>query len=331
MTVNPFSDFLKSVGKPRNALFIYDVDLAIQPSMSTETTAEQRQHMWDLYQATDGGVVFFTGRTHQSINKTFGHDYAGVFEHYSIARFGHGQGHVFMAPKIDIEKIGTLAAKGIVDSGKMRLAETPSDIRASQDLAVFIEKKNASVALVHTLSNGSDSDKADHLAKTRLVLEPVADAIIKSMGLSDTHVRKTGGDAVEIVPKGMAKNSEAKFHLPPNEIKRIHEYGLGKDTAVHNFQPLFPDRRVIITGDSDPDLKAMVVGKDHYDGKGVYVSNGNPLKDMYKKAVDYNIDHHTLTWPMIMDTSKTLRASLPQAQMPLPKEGGMVPNLRDLK
>lgn len=311
--VNPYLDFLKTVENPRNALLVFDVDLAIQPSMSVKTTDEQKANMWELYERTDGGVIFFTGRTHQSVKETFGHDYAGVFEHYSMARFGHGQTVYSMAPALDVQQVGVLSSMGISASGIIRISDNPSDIRQSSDPAVYIEHKNSSVALVHTLRHGEDH--ADHLRLLRSVLQPVARDIVERMGLQETHEVKTGGDAVEIVPKGLDLRSAAIEHLPEGEINRIVKDGLSKATAIHNFHALYSERRMIMTGDSSPDLDAMVEGRK-YGGKGVYVSNGMPLKARYLDAVHYKIDRHEMTWPIIADTVIRLREKSPIIILP---------------
>lgn len=314
MSKNPFLDFIKSAGKPRDVLMVWDVDLAIQPSMSTATTDLQKQHMWELYERTDGGVVFFTGRTHQSVNKTFGHDYAGVFEHYSVARFGHGHDVVYMAPELDIAELGRQATARISAHNHVSVVADPTEINKRTDLAVYVEEKNTSIALVHTLKKGEEAE--DHLKQLRAVLQPVAHSIIDALNLRDTHEVKTGGDAVEIVPKGMSEHSTAGLYLPKTEIARIGSEGLSKSTAVHNFKTLFADRHFIITGDSSPDLDAMVVNKQDYEGHGIYVSNGIPLKDKYKRSVDAEIPHHTMTWPLITDTVVAMRASAPIIKLP---------------
>ncbi len=324
MKVNPYFEFVtKQVTRPDEALIVWDVDLAIQDSMDTRTTQQQRDHMWELYERTDGGVIFFTGRTHQSVEKTFGHQYAGVFEHYSVARFGHGQKAVFMAPEIDIELIGNMAAGGIQKDGTIRIAETPEEIRANSGAgkdvrAVYVERKNTSIALVHTI-NGDPA----HLESMRSVLKPVAAGILSHLGMDGTHMIKAGGDAVEIVPRSLDPNNKAWQHLPPSEIDRIKANGLGKDIATHNFHTLYENRRMIITGDSKPDLDAMLVAHDNYDGVGVYVHNGNPLGETYARAVRHTIPHHTMTWGIVKDTVVRLREISPITKI-------MPPNVTDV-
>lgn len=312
MKVNPYFDFVsKQVARPDQALIIWDVDLAIQDSMDTRTTPEQRDHMWELLERTDGGVLFFTGRTHQSVEKTFGHKYAGVFEHYSVARFGHGHKVTYMAPEIDVVRIGELAVNGIQKNGSINIVAAPEEIRANSGegknvRAVFPELKNTSVALVHTI-NGDPA----HLESMRAVLKPVAAEILKQLGMEETHMIKAGGDAVEIVPKSLDPNNQAGLYLSQAEISRITAHGLGKDIATHNFHTLYADRRMIITGDSKPDLDAMLVAHDNYDGVGVYVHNGNPLGAAYERAVKHTIPHHTATWGLVKDTVIRLRENAP--------------------
>lgn len=330
MAVNPYFDFLtKSVMKPTDALIIWDVDLAIQNSMCTKTTQEQRDHMWELFERTDGGVLLFTGRTHQSAETTFGHKYAGVYEHYSVARFGHGQDVTFMAPEIDVPQIGKLSHAGVTREGSIRVANSPDDIRShsfngSSDRAVFIELKNTSVALVHT-TNGDHA----HLESMRSVLKPLASQILNEMGLSETHMVKAGSDAVEMVPKGVSPTHKAGEHLPPSEIDRIHQYGLGKDIAVHNFHSRFSNRKMLITGDSKPDLDAMIVAHESYDGHGIFVSNGHSLSEIYNDSTDKEqrctkallgvTDHYSMTWPLIGDTVARLREQAPIIKIMGPK------------
>ena len=250
MTINPYFDFVtKAVRKPADTLLVWDVDLAIQNSMDTRTTEQQREHMWELFQRTDGGVLIMTGRTHQSAETTFGHQYAGVYEHGSIARFGHGHSITWLAPKIDTTDMGARADEGVKKEGSIRIVATPQEIRdhsfeGSSERAVFIEIKNASVALVHT-TNGDHS----HLNSMREVLEPLGAQILKDMGLSDTHKVKHGSDAVEIVPKGPSPDHEAGIYLPKAEVERIAIHGLGKDTAVHNFDKLFQNPFCFVKND----------------------------------------------------------------------------------
>ncbi len=322
MAINPYFDFItKDVGRPKDALLVWDVDLAIQNSMDTRTTQEQRDHMWELYERTEGGVIVFTGRTHQSANRTFGHDYAGVYEHGSIARFGHGQTITWLAPEIDTTKMGELAHSGITKDGSIRIAAEAEDIRAnsfpgSTDRAVFIEIKNASVALVHT-TNGDHS----HLDSMRKVLEPLGREILAEMGLSDTHKVKHGSDAVELVPNGPSPDHKAGLALSQAEVSRINSYGLGKDTAVHNFTSLYSGRRMLITGDSKPDLDAMIVANENYDGRGIFVSNGHSLSEIYgdatnraqrcQQALKGVTDHFSMTWPLVINTVRQMRDIVP--------------------
>lgn len=326
MTINPYFEFLtKDVAKPAKALIVWDVDLAIQNSMDTTTTAEQRGHMSELWERTDGGVLLMTGRTHQSGEITFGREYAGVYEHGSIARFGHGHKITWLAPEVDSLKMGELATQGITKDGSIRIAASPQDIRdnsfeGSKDRAVYVEIKNASIALVHT-TNGDHS----HLDSMREVLEPLGDKILKNMGLSDTHKVKHGSDAVELVPKGPSPDHKAGLVLPKAEVERINREGLSKETAVHNFQALFEGRRMLFTGDSKPDLDAMIVAKENYDGRGVFVSNGHTLTEIYndpkevaqkkaercQEALIGVTGHFSKSWGLVEDTVLRLRDLAP--------------------
>ena len=343
MTTNPYFDFLtKAADKITKTLLVWDVDLAIQNSMDTRTTQEQRDHMWELFERTDGGVLIMTGRTHQSAETTFGKQYAGVYEHGSIARYGHGHAITWLAQEIDTTDMGARAFDGIQKEGSIRIVATPQEIRdhsyeGSQERAVFIEIKNASVALVHT-TNGNHS----HLNSMREVLEPLGEQILKDMGLSETHKIKHGSDAVEILPKGPSPDHKAGIYLQKAELERIAAHGLSKETAVHNFQTLFEDRRMLFTGDSKPDIDAMIVAHQNYDGKGVFVSNGHSLSDIYAKgeeeikagiaqgkklsdihaevaakvemangAIAHTTEKYTMTWPLIADTVVRLRNMAP--------------------
>lgn len=332
--INPFMEAARYYGDLRNVYFAFDVDLALQPSMDMENTDHNRENMWELFQRTDGGVGIFTGRTHQSAHVTFGRDYEGVYEHYSVARYGHGHDVVYMAPEIDVETMGALCDQKIRSSrhGNMiRIADRPATIRNSQDLAVYIEKKNTSIALVHTTLRGNESeeDKLNHLGKMRGILQPVAEEILKEMGLEETHMVKTGNDAVEMVPKNMDKDNKASMWLPKPEVERLHKDGLSKATAVHNFMALHQNRNFVMTGDSSPDLDAMIVGKKYYNGKGIYVSNGIPLKEQYTSAVDWLIERHEMTWAMIGNTINQLREQAPIVKT-MPALGDTVPNLNTL-
>jgi hypothetical protein len=152
-----------------------------------------------------------------------------------------------------------------------------------------------------------DKDRDD----VRSILEPVANNIILALDLGKTHKVKTGSDAVEIVPFCVSPNHTAHIHLSHKEVERIVNVGLGKDTAVHNFNSLFEGRRMLITGDSTPDLQAMKIAKEHYGGKGIYVSNGHALPESFRNAVDHTIPHFTMTWKMIGDTVKQLQEIAP--------------------
>lgn len=337
MTVNPLLDFAKYAGDPRKMLFIKDVDLAIQPSMCTKTTEEQKAALYRLYDMTHGGVLIFTGRTPQSARETFGYDYPGAFEHYTLSRWGLGQTFLFMAPKVDIETMATHARTALGD--QIVIAANPDEIRQNSNEAVFIEKKNASIALVHTTLQPAftnDPRPLDHLKSVRRILVPAAERIIEEMGISETHTWKQGNDAVEIVPKGLDANTEAKKHLSDDEINRIQSNGLSKATALHNFRGLYDDRIVHMLGDGAPDMDVAVEIKKHYDGWGTYVSNGVPLMEKYNHAVLNNRDeqsiiaHHTMTWGMIQDTADALFDAMRKTKPPLPPEGGMTPNLSQL-
>lgn len=342
MTINPYFDFVsRGVSDPKQALLVWDVDLAIQNSMCTETTPDQRAHMWELFERTDGGVLIMTGRTHQSAEKTFGKQYAGVYEHGSIARYGHGHSITWLAPEIDSTDMGARAYDAISQEGSIRIAATPDEIRknsfvGSTNRSVFIEIKNASIALVHT-TNGDHN----HLDSMRKVLEPLGQQILENMGLDKTHKVKAGSDAVELVPNGAAPDHKAGIYLNQTEINRIAEHGLSKETAVHNFQTLYAGRRILFTGDSKPDIDAMIVAKEHHGGTGVFVSNGHSLNEIYNgntglvdratAAVSHTTPHFTMTWPLIGDTVKRLRDQAPITVVtPANTESAMGrPNKRD--
>lgn len=331
--INPFLDASKYYGDLRKILFGFDVDLALQPSMDRTTTLAQRESMWELFQMTDGGVVVFTGRTHQSAFETFGHDYAGVYEHYSVGRFGHGNDVTFMAPRIDTNKMGKLCYDAIGNNPYIRIVEQPTDIRDSNKRAVHVEVKNTSVALVHTTlvgDNFTPDQKLEYLTQTRNILKPAAELVLAQMGLSETHWVKPGNDAVELLPRNMDVNNDAHKYLQPEQITNLQKYGLSKATATHNFMSMHTGRSFVMTGDSEPDLLAMVEGKKHFNGKGVYVSNGLKLSEKFTSAVDYQIDNHVMTWPLIADTVANLRDAAPKHKMPLPPIGGMTPDLSNL-
>lgn len=304
MAINPILDFLTcQVSRYDQALLVWDVDLALQDTMCTKTTPEQRNNMWELYERTNGGVIIFTGRSAQSARETFNRDYAGVFEHYSVSRFVHGTPSTPMGHKLDIPQAASLARQGLVEKADLRIAPTPDEIRGKLDKAVYIEAKETSIALVHTI-DGSD----DHLYAMRDILVPLANNIVLSMGAEKTHKVTAGKDAVEITSRGLSPDHEAHLHLSQTEIKRIVNDGLSKSVAVHNFSAIFNNRRMLITGDSTPDLQAMQVAKESYNGMGVFVSNGHSPKE-YAPYIDYTIPHFSMTWPLIGDTVERLRDS----------------------
>lgn len=337
MKSNPFLDFAKYAGDPRKVLFVNDVDLAIQPSMGTESTNEQKEAFNTLYDITEGGLILFTGRTPQSAGVTFGHDYPGAFEHGSLIRVGLGQTVHFLTPKMDIEKLSGILQTALV--GSIRLAPTPASIGGHTDEAVFIEKKNASIALVHTTIKGEfegDPRPLEHLKSVRRVLVPAAEYAITEMGLSGTHTYKIGNDAVEIIPKGLDHNTEARQILEPRELERIQTNSISKATLIHTFHGFFQDRVVHMLGDGAPDMDVAVEIKAHLDGWGTYVSNDIPLPEKYRHAVlnhrgeESIIPHHTMTWKLLVNTAEELRAGMRKAHPQLPPEGGMVPNLRNM-
>lgn len=335
MISNPFLDVAKYAGDPRKVLLVNDVDLAIQPSMGTDSTAEQKEAFNTLYDITEGGLILFTGRTPQSAGITFGHDYPGAFEHGSLIRVGLGQTVHFLTPKMDIERLAGVLQTALV--GSIRLAPTPASIGGNTDEAVYIEKKNASIALVHTTLKGEfdgDPRPLEHLKAVRRILVPAAELAIQEMGLGETHTWKQGNDAVEIIPKGLDHNTEARQILDPRELTRIQTNAISKATLIHTFHGFFQDRVVHMLGDGAPDMDVAVEIKAHLDGWGTYVSNDIPLQEKYRHAVVNNrgeqsiIPHHSMTWPLIVDTARELRDSMPKAKLPLPPEGGMTPNLR---
>lgn len=337
MKSNPFLDFAHYAGDPRKMLLVNDVDLAIQPSMGTDSTDQQKEAFNTLYDMTEGGLLLFTGRTPQSAGITFGHDYPGAFEHGSLIRIGLGQTVHFLTPKMDIEKLSGILQTALV--GSIRLAPTPASIGGNTDEAVYIEKKNASIALVHTTIKGEfegDPRPLEHLKSVRRILVPAAEFAIAEMGLGQTHTFKIGNDAVEIIAKGFDHNTEARQVLEARELERIETNAISKATLIHTFHGFFQDRVVHMLGDGAPDMDVAVEIKAHLDGWGTYVSNDIPLQEKYHHAVVNHrgeqsvIRHHTMTWPLIVDTAKQLFDAMPKSKLPLPPAGGMTPDLRHM-
>lgn len=276
-----------------NLLLKFDIDLTLRNTMCRNTPADQHQLIAELYERTEGGIIFMSGRSQQGIDETFHGLYPLSSEHHAAIRLEKGGDVISLAPKIDTQEIANKARTMI--GNQIYVVNSAQAVRDSEGhvSAVFPEVKDYAVALVHSLGHSN----VDH---DRGVLQEVVQQILIDMNLVSTHKMAVGSDAIEIVPKSLAADSLARQILVPAEIARL-DAALNKGVAVHNFMSLnaYANRIPYVVGDSGTDGVAMLEAQK-YGGGGVWVKNGKGVPEQFAEAVNgYQIESFIQTWDHI--------------------------------
>lgn len=294
--------FVDIFNQYKNPLFFFDVDLTLRDTMCLNTPLDQRRLMSEFYERTNGGIILMSGRSSESLDKTFDGHLPHSSEHHSAIRVEKNGEVVSLAPEIDTQKLSESVVELI--GGRISLSDTPESIRQATGIQslVFPEVKKYALALVHSLSH-------PQVEQDRSVLEQVAKDTIDLNGLSGTHKVAVGSDAIEIVPRGINVNSTANQILEPCEVDRLKVQGLNKGTAIHNFMSLKDnrDRTPIVVGDSGTDGVAMLAASE-YGGAGVWVKNGKDVPEEFKSAVNgFQISDFNETWDHLGSAMQNLR------------------------
>lgn len=278
--VDLFKQFGRVKGGEVSGIVIgMDVDLNLVGSTLTNTTQHQQFVFSEFYNRTGGRVYPISGRKSESIELTLPGGYEGSYEHHAAMRFERHGDIIALAETSDTQLIADFAAKLI--SKDIEIVGSSADVSNShmKKAVIFPEVKNFGVALIRSLGH----DAAHH---SEQVCVAAAHATIKELGLEESHKVTCGRDAVEIVPKGLGRNSEARLILAdkPSLIARLDQ-NLCKDNAVHTFMGLNKnsDCSFIMSGDGEPDMHAALVARREYGGGGVFTSNGNTLEKMAKE------------------------------------------------
>lgn len=254
---------------------LFDVDLTLLPSMSTDITPEQTGLIFSLYERTKGATCAMTGRPGESVDKCFPGLPASV-EHHSAWRPQRDGDYIALAPRLDTAALSAQARELI--NGFMGIFESSAQV-LGQEPGVFIERKEHAMALVHsgTISYAQ-----------RELLETTVDDLIADNNLSATHRVARGSDAVELVP-----------------LHGFDGKALDKGVAVRHFmaEAAFKGRIPVVFGDSGTDLKAMKVAAAEYGGFGVAVGKGIPDDHVVKMRVATYHD----TWPLLQQLLPMLR------------------------
>jgi len=300
---NVLVDLFKYYGEQRVALG-FDVDLTLRNTMARDTRPEEHVAFMELYQRTGEGLFVMTGRSSASVDETLVGQYPGSFEHHSAIRLEQNGDIIALAPRIDTAEIGRKAAEII--NGDVFIVREPRDVIDAEGkyACVYPEIKQFAVALVHSLGH-SEVDAV------RTKLQQVATRILTDMGIKDTHKIAVGSDAIEIVPLGLCNDSPAHGILPDDQISLLRNQGLSKSTGLHNLMTAshLRGRMPIVIGDSGTDGHAMNVAAQEFGGGGVWVSNGKPVPQQFKEAVDGRvISNFSLTWDHIRAANDYLRA-----------------------
>lgn len=301
MSDDVFVQLLRKHG-PNGILLPFDVDLTLRDTMATDTPPHQHSLMTELFCRTAGGVLIMTGRSSSSVDKTLSGELPGSFEHHSAMRLYQGKEVVALAPEVDTSEIAT-TARGYIN-GSIPISSSPQEVRESEGKmsAVYPEVKRFAVALVHSL--GHDKVETD-----RSRLQFAAKQTIDELGIDESHKVAVGSDAIEIVPKGLARTSLARNFLAAVEIERLEKHGLNKAVGLHNFMSIasYADRTPYVIGDSGTDGVAMIAATQ-YGGGGVWVKNGKDVPTDYTRAVNgRQIGRFMDTWKHIGEAVQYLR------------------------
>lgn len=293
-----------STGK--KPVFVLDVDEALLKTMSRVTTEDQRRLIGDWHDLSGKNVFFMTGRAHQSLDEAWGRNLPGSFEHHSMMRIEENGAVLNLAPQIDTGVIGRNARNAIGDN--IRVVESPEEVWAARgkEAVVYIEIKNAAVALVHSL--GLPEERQQQMRK--FLEDSVAKPIINAMGLSKTHKSVVGSDAVEIVPKVHSLCVQAEDLLPVKEQRRIAELGLGKATGIHNLMGIKGEGYIpFMLGDSPNSDGPAMKACEEYGGYGIGVSNGNTLPEEFLRVTrGLIIPTYQATWGHVEGIVSSLKS-----------------------
>lgn len=299
-----------------DVLAVFDVDLTLRDTMCTDTPADQRAQMVELYDRTEGGVILMSGRSAAALDETFDGALPLSGEHHSCMRIEQGGAVISLAPEVDTQLIADTATQIISELiiQKHDVVNDPQIVRdhaCESSFALYPEVKKYAVALVHSL----DHDPRE-IAEFQGKLKLVGAQVLKALGLEDTHEVRAGSDAVELVAKGLTPEMRGRLitagEIPLDQVELMVQEGLHKGTGIHNFMSLsdFAHRTPYVVGDSGTDGVAMVEAAK-YGGGGVWVLNGNTIdsiKPDHKEAVAGRfIESFNITWDHIGETLDHLR------------------------
>lgn len=311
--LNPLIEALKPMGKNFNNLATAcDVDECVTSSMNTEIGEHGRNVFNTFNQITHGGFWPVTGRGVDGADQTFGQQYAGIFEHGTTIRLpGAENGELtYLAPRNGVTAdMAALAQKLIAQHPGMTILDHPSQIHTSKDFGVVIEPKRMCLALVFTLNK-----PIDEINQHKSELINVSKSIVLEHRLEDTHDIRPGGDAIEIVPRGLCPTSDAHELFPAEEIAYLLEKGLKKKTVLRSLvsadERLHGKERdvVIALGDSEGDFLMGETAYEHYNGFLIPVLNGNTLPERFHQAAKYGpLVDHTKTIEMFAEANNYMR------------------------
>ncbi len=279
----------------KKAFLIFDVDFTLLNTMCCNTTPEQKSLLARQHAATGGGSAFFSGRSIDAIDLPTGAKYPAAGEQGAEIRLLLNERRISLAAPINSAAIAETAR--ILIGDRVPIVATADEIRdlSSNNPAVLVEQKPHSLAKVHRMTNQVDL--------VRGIITEVGHQLIAAHDLHHTHkVMTSGSDAVEIVPSGIAPDSEAYALLTDPQLQLIEINGLNKVAALHTFMaiPQYRDRVPVFFGDSGTDGAAINAAAEHYVGCGVWILNSNTeVPPEYADAVKYTIPTYHDTWDHI--------------------------------
>lgn len=313
MNTSVLTEIFSKKHKPNQVLAQFDIDLSLRDSMCTNTPQHQRNMILELWDATEGGLVFPSGRQASSIDATFDGQLPLASEHHSAIRIEKAGAVLPLVAQTDTKELARIAKELIGDH--LRIVNSGTEVRnhyREATAVVYAEIKDYAIALVHSLECGG-------LDQARGFLQEVAQDTILQMGIEDTHKVTTGSDAIEIVPKGIDLDAPACKILPADQIELLVTQGANKATGVHNFMslPQHTNRVPYMIGDSDPDGKAMLEC-EKYGGGGIWVLNANlSVPNDFADAVGGRIiQRHEATWDNIEAALEAIRAQTARVHLP---------------
>lgn len=264
----------------KKMLLMLDIDLTLLPGMRRDTTAEQRLLIQSLYNRTEGGVGFVTGRGMENVDECFPGSTAVSVEHHAAYRLPDPSN---LSKFILTENVGKLDANKLTDVVSRTLATqfrlvNPGEttLRSGEvsgtDPRVVVEPKDYALAIIHgnTVGEGGPEFIAETLRN-----------VMNSNNLCDTHTVKVGFDTIEITPKGFDKRNAVR------------------DFMAH---PLYQGRRPVFVGDNMADAVAMDEIFNKYDGQGIAVGTTIPTAPY----VHYRTDGIADTWNYLAEVNDRL-------------------------